>query len=157
MNEKEALRARWDAMVARGFRAQLRSGSILTGQMYVAIDFFPNAPKAEIDWTRNPPVLPTIPSTLEEVQQSVVNIVHKIDNMPLDEIGIDLGQSLGTLNRTLTSTDKLVKGFDSDITPAVRATLADARKTLQSANKTLSADSPLLYETQELMRELNKT
>jgi paraquat-inducible protein B len=153
----EIRRARWDGLAARGLRAQLRTGSLLTGQIFVAFDFFPNAPPAHIDWTRNPPALPTIPSLMEEVQQSVVNIVQKIDKMPLEQIGMDVRQSLGTLNRTLTSTDKLVKGFESELTPSVKATLNDARKTLQSADQVLTADSPVMYETRELIRELNKT
>ena len=37
----------------RGLRAQLRSGNLLTGQLFVAFDFFPNAPKAKIDWSRD--------------------------------------------------------------------------------------------------------
>ena len=35
--------------VERGFRAQLRSANLLTGQLYVALDFFPKAPKAKMD------------------------------------------------------------------------------------------------------------
>ncbi len=47
----------------RGLRAQLQSGSFLTGQLYVALDFFPNAPKATIDWSQDVPELPVVPST----------------------------------------------------------------------------------------------
>ena len=36
-------------LVERGLRAQLRTGSLLTGQLYVALDFFPDAPKAKLD------------------------------------------------------------------------------------------------------------
>jgi len=156
-NDPEVRRAKWDGLVAKGLRAQLRTGSLLTGQIFVAFDFFTNAPAAQINWTRNPPALPTIPSVLEEVQQSVVNIVHKIDKMPLEQIGLNLRQSLATLDRTLTSTDKLVKGFESEVTPSVKATLKEARKTLHSADQVLTADSPFMYETQELIRELSKT
>ena len=45
----------------RGLRAQLRSGNLLTGQLFVAFDFFPNAPKAKIDWSREPVELPVMP------------------------------------------------------------------------------------------------
>ena len=45
----------------QGLRAQLRSGSLLTGQLFVAFDYFPDAPKAKIDWTRTAPELPVVP------------------------------------------------------------------------------------------------
>ncbi len=32
------------SLVQRGMRAQLRTGNLLTGQLYVALDFFPKAP-----------------------------------------------------------------------------------------------------------------
>jgi paraquat-inducible protein B len=155
--DEESRRARWDVMVARGLRGQLKTGNLLTGQLYVDLDFLPGEPEAAIDWTHTPPVLPTAPGGLEELQTSISSIVRKIDKMPLEEIGVDLRKSVATLNRTLDSTDKLMKGFGADVTPAVKATLQDARKTLQTADQALSADSPLMYETRELVRELNKT
>src|SRR5262245_13683892 len=40
-----------DRMIAGGLRAQLRSGSLLTGQMFVALDMFKDAPAAKVDWS----------------------------------------------------------------------------------------------------------
>ncbi|MFX5743082.1 MlaD family protein, partial [Acinetobacter baumannii] len=48
-------------LVKRGMRAQLRNGNLLTGQLYVAIDFFPKAKPAQIDPDKVPLELPTIP------------------------------------------------------------------------------------------------
>src|SRR6185437_9022037 len=39
-----------DQLVAHGLRAQLKSGSLVTGMLYVALDFFPEAPPAKLDW-----------------------------------------------------------------------------------------------------------
>ncbi len=52
----------------RGLRAQLRSGSLLTGQLYVAFDYFPKAPKARVDWNGKEPELPVVPSLLPDVE-----------------------------------------------------------------------------------------
>jgi paraquat-inducible protein B len=152
-----ARRARWDVMVARGLRGQLKTGNLLTGQLFVNMDFFPDAPKAEMDWTKSPPVLPTIHGGLDELTATVANIAKKIEKMPLDEIGADLRQNLVTLNRTLNSADKLVKRLDAEVAPAAKFALEDARKTLITAEKALAADSPMQHETQELLRELNRT
>ena len=49
-----------DTLIAHGVRAQLRTGNLLTGALYVAFDFFPNAPPASVDWSQKPVQLPTI-------------------------------------------------------------------------------------------------
>ena len=79
----------------------------MTGQMYIAIDFFPDAAPAKIDWTRNPPVFPTEPGTLIELQATLMNISKKIENMPLDRIGEDLRTALQSLNRTLVGAEQI--------------------------------------------------
>src|SRR5262249_1741950 len=149
--DEASRRARWDKMAANGFRGELKTGNLLTGQLYVAIDFYPDAPKAEIDWTGPAPVLPTVSGGFQELQVTIGNIAKKIEKMPLEEIGTDLRQNLVTLNRTLNSADKLVKNLDADVTPAAKFALEDARKTLQTAEKTLAADSPMQHELQEML------
>ncbi len=47
-------KANINMLVARGLRAQLRTGNLLTGQLYIALDFFPDAPKAKVDWNARP-------------------------------------------------------------------------------------------------------
>jgi paraquat-inducible protein B len=54
----------------RGLRAQLRSGSLITGQLFVAFDYFPDAPKVKIDWSREPTIIPVVPSTVQDLEAS---------------------------------------------------------------------------------------
>jgi len=49
-------------LVDRGLRAQLQTGSFISGQLFVALQNFPNAPKATVDWSQDPPEFPTIPA-----------------------------------------------------------------------------------------------
>lgn len=155
--DQASRRARWDLMVSHGLRGQLKTGNLLTGQLYVAMDFFPDAPPAEIDWTGPQPILPTAPGGMEELMTTISSIAKKIEQMPLDEIGADLRQNLATLNRTLNSADKLVKRMDAEVAPAAKSALEDVRKTLNTAEKTLAADSPMQHELQETLSELNRT
>ena len=47
-------------MVAqRGLRGQLATGSLVTGQRYVALVYAPRSPKARVDWAAPTPELPT--------------------------------------------------------------------------------------------------
>ncbi|HET6675616.1 MAG TPA: MlaD family protein [Nitrospiraceae bacterium] len=150
-------RARWDLLVDRGLRGQLRTGSLLTGQLYVAVDFFPDAPKAHMDWTRIPPVLPTVVGSMTEVQETLSRLARTIEKVPLDQIGADLRQSLRILNRTLENADRFVKRLDTDITPAARTALEEARKTFKAAEQTIASDAPLQQDMRAMLRELSRT
>jgi paraquat-inducible protein B len=149
-------KARFDRLIEGGVRAQIRTGSLLTGQLYVAIDTFPNAAPAKIDWTKTPPVLPTEPGTMKELQATLMNISKKIESMPLEQIGGDLRHALQSMNRTLVSADTAVKRLDKDVSPAAKATLEDARRMLNTADRTLASDAPLQQDLRTSLRELTR-
>ena len=126
-------------LVELGFRAQLRTGNYLTGALFISFDFFPNAPKATVDWSQDPVELPTVPGELEGIEQSLRSIVEKLDKLPLEAIGNDVRKTLVALHQTLTDTGKLVKHVDADLTPGAKAVLAEARRTLEAAERTVSS------------------
>ena len=142
--------------VERGFRAQLRTANLLTGQLYVALDFFPKAPKAQMNLAVSPPEIPTIQGGLGELQESVQNIVARLEKVPFDKIGEDLRRTLATLDATLKKADALVAQLGSDIAPELRRTLEAARKTFQSAETALASDSPLQGDLRETLLEVTK-
>ncbi|MBP1684112.1 MAG: mammalian cell entry protein [Deltaproteobacteria bacterium] len=110
-------RQMFDSLIAHGVRAQLRSGSLLTGAMLVAIDFFPDAAPATVDWSQTPVQLPTVPGALEGIEASVANIVKKLDQVPFKEIGGDLHVALAELNQTLLSGHRTLDNADKLIEP----------------------------------------
>jgi paraquat-inducible protein B len=102
--DREAVRRKLvDALVARGVRAQLRTGSLLTGALYVAFDFFPEAPPAKVDWSQKPVQLPTTPGQFEAIEENLTRIVKKLDKIPIEEIGDELRKAIGELDATLVS------------------------------------------------------
>lgn len=150
-------------LVDNGFRAQLRSANLVTGQLYIALDFFADAKKASFDPNRQPPELPTQPGSLEELQKSLSSIAAKLDKLPVDKVAADLRAALRSLDRTLKDTDMLVKRLDSDIAPEARAAIADLRKTmdearntLQQASGALAGDAPLQQNLREALREVTR-
>jgi len=149
-------KARLDTLIASGLRAQLKTGSLLTGQMYIGMGFFPHAAPAKIDWTRNPPVFPTEPGALVELQATLMNISKKIERMPLDRIGEDLRTTLQSLNRTFIGAEQAVKRMDKDVAPAAKAALDDARRMLNTADKTLASDAPLQQDLRSSLRDLSR-
>jgi len=157
-------RTRMKELVDRGMRAQLRSGNLLTGQLYVALDFFPGSPKITVDLAKKPPEIPTIPGTFEELQETLTGIVKKIDKLQIEEIGGDARKVLASLDETLKGVDVLLKSVDAGLVPDLRRTLdtagqtlKSAEVTLKSAEGTLSSVSPLQADLQQTLRELNRT
>jgi paraquat-inducible protein B len=146
----EAQRERIDALVGAGLRAQLRTGNLLTGQLYVALDFFPDAKKVTLDWNDRPPRLPTQQGTFGELQAMVGDLTKKIDAMPIDRIATEL-------ERTLADARSLIKRLDVEVAPAAKDMIGDATKTLQAAQSTLSNDSPLQTDLRQTLQELNRT
>jgi paraquat-inducible protein B len=139
-----------DYLVSKGMRAQLRTASLLTGQLYVAIDFFPAAPKATMDWSKKMPQLPTVPGNLQGLQDSITSLVAKLNKIPFEGISNDLRKTLG-------DADVLVNTINTDLAPEAKATLAAAREALTSANRALQSDSPLQQSTTDTLRELSRT
>ena len=156
-------------MVSRGLRAQLRTGNLLTGQLYIALDFFPNAPKVAVQETEMIE-LPTVPNGLDELQAQISSIATKLNKVPFDQIGQDLQKSLVTLNRTLNSAEKLAQTLNQDVAPELTTAMKDVRKTLDNANRTLSnvdqtlsnadrtlsEDAPLQQDLRQTLQDLSR-
>ncbi len=148
----------------RGLRAQLRSGNLLTGQLFVSFDFFPNAPKVKIDWSSDVPELPVVRSTVADIEGKITAIVAKLDKLPLEAISADVTKVLASIDQTLKSADKAVNRIDADVTPGLKTTIEEIRRViassegvLKSANATLLAgDAPAQLELRDALREITR-
>jgi paraquat-inducible protein B len=102
-----------DDLVARGLRAQLKTGSILTGKLYVDLEFFPDAKKDEVRVVKGHPVLPTVPTSLEEITKDVTAVLNKVKEFPFEEIGADITATIANLDKTLVQADETLKSIDT--------------------------------------------
>jgi paraquat-inducible protein B len=143
-----------NAMIGSGLRAQLQTGNLLTGQLFVALDFFPNAPKEKIDWSATPPQVPTMPSSMTELQATITRFSKKLDQLPLDELVAELREAIKSFDTTFQSANQMVKRVDADVVPELKSALEEARKALAAAKQTLASDSPLQEDLREALREL---
>jgi paraquat-inducible protein B len=141
-------------LVEKGLRAQLKQGSLLTGQLYVALDMYPDAPPAKIVWGEPYAEIPTIPTPMEEITRNVTKIVEKFEKIPLEEIGNDLRDTMAHLNKTTEQLQKLVQNLDASVVPAANATLEQTQKTLIKVDRLLNADSPTGHELKRALGEL---
>jgi paraquat-inducible protein B len=145
-----------DAMVARGLRAQLRTASLLTGQLYVSFDFFPDARAARIDWTTNPPTVPTVPGSLTDLESSLASILRKVDKIPFEDISDDLRRALNRTETALKATEDLMQRLDKDVAPEAKDALVEAKRAMTDAQKVLATDSPLQQDARRALDEISR-
>ncbi|MEQ1159257.1 MlaD family protein [Acinetobacter calcoaceticus] len=143
--------------IEHGWRAQMRTGNLLTGQNYIALDKFPKAKPATLQILGdNRVVIPTTPTELSGLQAQVSQIADKLTKFPLVEIGQDVRKTLNNMNTAIESTDKLVKQLDGKVAPGLQATLDDVRKTVRSSESILSSDAPLQQDVRKALQQMTR-
>ncbi|MBC7205730.1 MAG: MCE family protein [Methyloversatilis sp.] len=156
-------RAFVDRLIKRGLRAQLRNGNLVTGQLYVAMDFFPNAGAAKVDWAGQPPQLPTQRGSLDELQATLSRIAAKIDRLPLDDIAAETRRAIAGLASAVERTEALMQRLDGLASNEVRAavaetqqTMAEARAAVADGRRLLASDAPLQQDLRDSLQELSR-
>lgn len=134
-------------LVQHGLRAQARSGSILTGQLYISMDFVPNAPKVAFDPKVQPLSLPTVSGGFDQLEDQMTSILGKINKMPLQQIGNHLDSSLSDLDKTL-------KQVDGTVLPQTTSALQQAKKMFGQTQSVLSDDAPLQQSLTQTLDEV---
>jgi len=168
----EERRERLQGLVDKGLRAQLKTGSLLTGQLFIELDFHPDAPPSQLPIEDGRIVFPTIPSSLEEIRASLTALLNKLQKLPLEEIGNDLRstvrgaseltnsedlrRSLRHLNQTLANSQQLTAQLNENTAPALEKTLNEAIATLTSLQQNvLQEDSAVYVELTRTLTELS--
>ena len=101
-----------EELIQRGLRAQLNTQSLLTGLLYIQLDFHPNSELVLRDIDSPYTQFPTIPTDLER-------IAKKLENLDFKEL--------------LENTEAAIKGFNTFLTnPALQALPTDLHDTLAS-------------------------
>ena len=124
-------------LIDRGLRASLEMQSIVTGQMQVGLDFYPDKPAkfAEVRIDTQTPEIPTVRTAMQE-------LTKKVEKIPIDEIFAKILSAVegiekvvnspeipGTL-RSINEAAKEIKPLVANLGEAVK----DARKLVQNVD-----------------------
>jgi paraquat-inducible protein B len=145
-----------DEFVARGMRAQLQTGNLLTGQKFIDLAFQRDAPPAKVRYDEAYPVVPTIPQPLQQIIASVENIIDRIDKIPTDEIGRDMKTVLESVNNNLRKTEAMFGQINENTLPELTRTLEKVRTSLAEIEKGYGADSRTNQNLREALDELGE-
>ncbi len=189
VGSREEVEAERSEMVRRlidaGLRAQLKTGSLLTGSLYIDLDFHKDAPPVtqyERDGYR---LVPTLPMPLEEIPNKAAHILDqvaailaKVNDLPIEAIGDDvraaasgvravadsedLRRAITELAAALGEVRTLAADANAELMPdldaalhGLRLVLQEAAGTLSHANALIAPDAPLSAEAVRTMQEVS--
>jgi paraquat-inducible protein B len=130
-------------LVERGLRARLQTGNLLTGQLFVEFDLFPDEKPAQVNFAGEHPELPTLPRPLAGITASVSRLLEQLEQLPLKQTVKDLDALVVSVNTLVERMDKEMPGLAQD-----------SRATLQAAADTLSALEGLASKDGEIGNQL---
>lgn len=130
----------YEFLIEKGLKAQLDMQSIVTGQLQVAIDFYPDKPLNLTHLDPRYPEIPTIPTTLEQLGKS-------LQNLNVEEISEKFTSALDGIERVANST------MLEETIGSIHEAALEARSAMEAMNTHLV---PLLADSRTLVRDVNK-
>lgn len=167
-----------NTFVTRGMRGVLKNGNLLTGQLLIDFDFFPDHSTQTISFENSIPVVPTRQTELQLLADSLSTILNKVEKIPFQQIGEDLHALIKTTNTTIAqlpiqslsedlratlkaanttmaSIDSMAKSINTQTTPAITAALEQLRTTLADLEISLGSDSSTNHQLRQTLREMS--
>lgn len=135
-----------EELIARGLRAQLNTQSLLTGLLYVQLDFFPGSELVLRDVDSEYFQFPTIPTDLERITQKLQDV--------------DFGEMIDQFTAMSRNLGDIVNSDDMRALPAsLNATLLSVRTLSDEMSAQLASSGPkldtVLEETAATMASAN--
>lgn len=126
--------------VRSGLRASLKTGSLITGQLYVDLDFQKDAPAAKVAQIEGYRVIPTGGSSLAELQDKASALLDKLQGLPLEETIKSATAALASIKTTMATLDQTMGGYGENgaLYQKLTETLRQLDETLESV-RSLSA------------------
>ncbi|PIE39097.1 MAG: paraquat-inducible protein B [Gammaproteobacteria bacterium] len=156
-------------MMERGLRAQLNTISLLTGLLYIQLDFKPDSQLALADIDSPYVQIPTLETDFERItreiekvdftriasdlQGTLAGLNQFVNNADLQDIATDLRQTLAGLNATMRQLEQQINA----IGPDVRKVLANADNTIDAVNTQIPQLSNSAQSTLDEMQAVVKT
>jgi paraquat-inducible protein B len=126
-------------LIARGLRARLGLQSLITGQLQVEIDFFPDSPITLVGYNPEYLEIPTIPTPIEA-------LAKKLEKFPIEETIEKLVKSIDGLEKLTTSEE-------------LHASVTDLSASIKSLRNTMQAieakTAPLLTNLERAVTSTN--
>ncbi len=128
----------------RGLRATLKTGNLISGSLYIDVDFYDNlgaydGPEEIAGYK----IIPTTSSGLNQIQQKLVATLDKINSLPLDPVFAEATGTLKESRFTLIELQKTLKHVNQfTASPAMKTLPEDMQQTLRELNRSMKGLQP---------------
>ncbi len=145
--------------VQAGMRATLKSGNLITGRLFVALDFFDDVGEASVTQKDGYLVLPTESSGLEQIEHQVSAVLSKLQRLPLESTIASATKTLDQIAIAVKGANNTLQGLDAvldqDETRALPASVQTALAEVTHALDGLSPGSVLYDDLSRMLNDLS--
>lgn len=136
-------------MVNQGLRAQLRTGNLITGQLYIALDTLAR-PADVLPDSDGVLVIPSQPGSFDQIQNQIASIVAKVDALPIEAMASDLRETLAGLNA-------LTQRLEGEVGVEVTRTLQQVQQLVDGLNRQYTApNAPLQQDLNHMLEQIDR-
>ncbi|MCZ6813974.1 MAG: MlaD family protein [Alphaproteobacteria bacterium] len=146
-----------NGLVKKGLRAQLQTGSLLTGQKLISLDFHPERPTKELIQGGQYPEIPSIPSTVQQITESATRLLAKLEKLPIDVLIADLRGVIRSMDGTVKEARIFVsgiKGATGELLRVIIQVAVAAKSMIGRAEKALASVDSLTGDNSEVRQQL---
>ena len=148
--EQHTVRNIENAVRERGLRARLETGNLVTGALYVELDYFPDADPVTQVTDGEYPEIPTLPNPLEGILAGFNRIIAKLEDAKLEETLTNLNELMISANQVTSTLGQNAPALAAEL----QATLEEARATLTSLKDITSTDGEIGNELYNALAEI---
>ena len=150
--------------VGKGLRASLKTGSLITGSLFVDIDYYDDAAPAQLGKAGNYITIPTISSGFAQLETKLTAILDKIQALPIDRTMESITAAATEAKTTIAGARTTLQEIEATAAaarktledPAFRKLPTDLRKTLDELQKSLASIGPEGAVQGDLQRTLDE-
>lgn len=144
LGEDTDVGAHLEQLLKRGLRGSLKTGNLVTGALYVDLDFYPKEPPITgVREFNGYQIIPTVSGGLAQIQQRLMEALDKINNLPLnpmiEQATNTLSESQRTMKHLQTTLDNMNKITSSQ---SMQDLPADMQNTLRELNRSMQGFQP---------------
>jgi paraquat-inducible protein B len=139
--------------VTQGLRGQLQTESLVTGVLYVALDWFPETPLRLVQPAGDHfqyEEIPTVPTELEQAHEALVRAVKKIDDIDFKRLIDSLAKTsdgVGHLVSVNSPTVKSILQSMDQAMPQLRGAISDFQRLTTTVDHNVEISSGDLHQT----------